>query len=702
MRIPSLALTLLLFTSIGNSAEFAAPTVPDISQLPHPRIAATASELARLKAAYQGNDSEARQVVAGIVKEADEALKRPLEFPARGGQHNQWYQCDNCQIALTTVDATHHKCPKCSTIYSGEPYDDVIFSHIHSRNLHGMDSAAWAYAVTGDAKYARHAAGVLLGYAERYRQYPYHSASRSKTSRSGGHLFEQTLNEASVLAGSIAPAYDLIVQSPVLSDDERLAICDGLLKPMLENIGKNRAGKSNWQTWHNAAMLSAGAVLGEPQWIQRAIADPGNGFIDQMTLSVSDDGMWYENSWGYHFYTLSAMIHMAECSRRLGIDLWNHPRLKTMFTLPVEYVMPDGRLPRFGDDTGASMGSISHALEFAYHAYREPAMLPYLVKSPTWDSVLLGRVIGKTPDIPPVPSRVFHAAGHAIARTGGQKGLTSAMTFGPYGGFHGHFDKLSFVFFAYGEELGVDPGRARSQAYRLPIHSKWYKATISHNTVLVDGKSQAPAAGQLLQFDSNSERTLAVARCSEAYKGVVHTRLLLQTRDYLLVFDDLDADSQRRFDWFYHNRGKLLESSATEKSTSTEDPDFAGMEYVENVRTGTTDPAGRVVFSSEGINNTLTFDAAPGTEFLTGDGVGGSVMDRVPLVRVTRRGKTARFAVVLEPTSGDVSPTVQSVSWIENGGRLQIEVVRDKSHDTIHVDADWQVTTTVAPQERKP
>ncbi len=692
MRTAALTLVLLLTASLGNSAEYVPPTVPDISQRPYPRIAATGAELDRLRAAYEGTDKDARHVVAEIVKEADAALKRPVEFPPRGGQHNQWYQCDDCQIALKTVDATHHKCPKCSKVYSGEPYDDVIFSRIHSRNLHGARSAAWAYAVTGEDKYAAFAAQVLLGYAERYRKYPYHSASRSKRSRSGGHLYEQTLTEASAMAGSIAPAYDLIAGSDALTDDERKAICDGLLTPMLENIGKNRSGKSNWQTWHNAAMLSAGAVLGDRSWVERAIADPGNGFIDQMTVSVSDDGMWYENSWGYHFYTLSAMIHLAEYSRRLDIDLWNHPRLKNMFTLPVEYVMPDGRLPRFGDDTGASKGSIARALEFAYHAYRDPAMLPYLSKSATWDSLLLGRTIGEAVEIPPLPSRVFSSAGHVVTRTGGPKGLVSVMTFAPYGGFHGHLDKLSFVFFGYGTELGVDPGRARSQAYRLPIHRNWYKATISHNTVLVDGKSQAPAAAELLQFDSTPVRTVAIAQCSDGYPGVLHTRLLMQTADYLLVFDDLQADGPQRFDWFYHNRGKLAECSMPGEPVEPDDSKFPGMEYVDNARIGTTDAAARVTFSTGNVTNTLTFDAAPATELLTGDGVGASVVDRIPLVRVTRRGPSARFAVVLEPTSADVSPTVRSVSWKETAGGLQIEVTRDAGSDRIAVDRDWKVT----------
>ena len=226
----------------------------------------------------------------------------------------------------------------------------------------------------------------------------------------------------------------------------------------------------------------------------------------------------------------------------------------------------------------------------------------------------------------------------------------------------------------------------------MPIHRNWYKATISHNTVLVDGKSQAPAAARLLQFDSTPVRTVAIAQCSDGYPGVLHTRLLMQTADYLLVFDDLQADGPHRFDWFYHNRGTLAECSVPGEPVETTGSEFPGMEYVENTRTGTTDAAARVAFSTGDVTNTLTFDAAPATELLTGDGVGASVVDRIPLVRVTRRGPSARFAAVLEPTSTDTSPTVRSVSWKETAGGLRIEVIRDGASETIAVDRDWNVT----------
>lgn len=669
------------------------PEIPEIIQHPFPRIAANSQELERLRVAYH-EDGASRAVIVKRIREADVALARPLEFPPRGGQHNQWYQCDDCQLALRTIDDTHHRCPRCGKVYSGEPYDDVIYSRKHSRNLQGALAAAWAYAITNENKYAQHTAAVLAGYAARYRDYPYHSASRvsgSWQAKSGGHLFEQTLTEASAMTSYIAPSYDLIRAGDVLTDEQDQLIRRGLLIPMLENIAKYRAGKSNWQTWHNAAMISAGAVLGDGEWVKRSICDPGNGFADQMVMSVSDDGMWYENSWGYHFYTLRAMIHIIEAARRLGIGLWGHPRLQRMFTVPIDYAMPNGRLPRFGDDVNTSMGSAAASLEFAYHAYRQKRMLSYLPQRPTWDSVMLGRSVSETQDRPPLKSCLFPAAGHAILRTGGPHGLASAITFGPYGGFHGHFDKLSFVLYAHGKELGVDPGRAASQAYRLPIHRNWYKATLSHNAVTVDGKSQSPATGQLLWFDARPQRAALAVRCTEAFDGVAHTRLLLQTQDYLLVLDDLQSQVPHRYAWFYHNRGKFGGTTVATSTVEAPEAEASNLEYIGNARQGTTNKAIRASFLTGEVMTGLTMDAQVNTELLIGDGVGASINDRVPLVRVTRQGATARFAAVLEPREADQPASVHGVSCRQQEGGLAIQVQRDTGSDRYVLDRNWRL-----------
>ncbi|NLH42786.1 MAG: hypothetical protein GX448_13190 [Planctomycetes bacterium] len=665
----------------------------------HPYLACTAEELARVRQAYRGQGEE-HDVVAAFEKEAERFLDEPVSFPPRGGQHNQWYQCDKCEIALKTIDATHHQCPKCGRTYSGPPYDDVIFSREHSRNLRQMRTAAWAYAVSGDKRFADYAAKVLLGYAERYEQYPYHSNSspQNPPSRSGGHIYEQTLNEAVCLSTEIGPAYDLIHDSDALTAADHQKIREHLILPMLRNIDKNRTGKNNWQTWHNAGMIWGGALVQDPVWVHRAITDPQNGFFYQMQVSVSKEGMWYENSWGYHFYTLQALVNIAETARRLDISLWSDERLKAMFTLPIHYTMADGMLPRFGDDTGSSVKGVGRSFEPAYHAYEDSQILSLLSPRPNFESILLGRPTDVTAEPPALASRLVEDAGHAILRTNGPAGLTAAMTFGPYGGFHGHFDKLSFVFYGFHEELGVDPGRARSQAYRLPIHTNWYKATISHNAVLVDGKSQQPAAGKLVHFAQEDDYATAAARCDEAYPGVQHTRRLVLTDSYLLVLDQLHSDAEHQFDWVYHNRGQkaLCQTAASDANLAGK---LSGGPYIQNAKQGMTADTVRIRFDDAKVSLHLTMAAGPDTTVTVGDGVGGSVTDRVPMAIVGRKGRDTQFAAVLEPVAGGGKPSVTGMQIERIGKTMKVLVQRGDGVDTIaiHGDQDISVITGASP-----
>jgi len=658
--------------------------------LRHPVVACTRAEIERLRSAWNSKGPE-RDVVARVVSRADSALKREPEFPPRGGQHNQWYQCEKCQMGLRKVDDTHHKCPKCGKVYSGAPYDDVIFSRKHRRNLDDCRNCAWAYAITGDKRYAERTKAVLLGYAQRYKKYPYHDSrcrTGSKASASGGRLFEQTLNEASAMPRNVAAPYDLIHGSGVLTGADHKNIRTGLIVPMLKNMDNHKAHKSNWQSWHNAGMLWGGAVIGDVSWVRKAIRQPLHGFTIQMNISITDDGMWYENSWGYHFYTLSALVETAEGARRLGIDLWSHPKFKKMFTLPVHYTMANGRLPRFGDDVNSAATGKSRLFEPAYASYAadgDPGLLALLSAAPSWDSVLRGRDVAVKAELPELESRVFKSAGHAILRAKGGAGLTAAFTFGPYGGFHGHFDKLSFVLFGLGQELGVDPGRARSQAYRLPIHRNWYKATPAHNCVVVDGGSQEGVEGKLVNFSAADEFAFVRASCDKAYKGVKHVRTLALTPSYLVVMDELvvDGAEPRRFDWVYHNKGDSVSCDAAAKAGKLPEP-FQGAEYIRNVRRGRTDgETVRVEFADKDVTTHLVMEGEPATEVAVGDGPLGSVMDRVPVVVVTRRGKAVWFCAVIEPVKSGAKPTVKSVQAAATNRTRQVSVERAGGTDVL-------------------
>lgn len=690
-------------TAAEPSPTWKIPVVKLPDPLTHPCIAATPEEVERLQAALKKGSGDVYWTVMDPIKRAQKDAATPPVFPPRGGQHNQWYQCEPCQMALATVDETHHQCPKCKKVYSGSPYDDVLFAKKHSGNMETMLRCAWAWTLIGDTACADFAAQVLLGYAERYEKYPYHD-NQQKTGKTGGHIGEQTLGEASLMALYIAPGYDLMYNR--LSAEDRKKIETGLILPMLKNMDKHQAGKSNWQTWHNAAMLAGGAVMGDETWVKKAILQRGHGFDTQMGISVTGDGMWYENSWGYHFYTLSAMVRIVEIARRLGIDLWSHPKLKKMFTLPAQYVMADGTLPRFADDVTSNARGNDAQLEPAYAVYRDPALQAVLSNKPNYFATFYGREIPATatPDIGPpanpVVSAVFRDAGHAILRTAGPSGLTAALTFGPYGGFHGHFDKLSFVLFGFGEELGVDPGRAKSQAYRLPIHTHWYKNTIAHNAVVIDGQPQQGVAGKLELFAANESFVAVRAACDTAYDKIAQTRLLVMTPEYLLVYDTntpADEKTPHRYSWLYHGKGKTAECAAASKAL----PDgallekTAGAEYIQRLKTGAPEKPDQAVTArivGDNLTTHLIFDAQPDTTVYTGDGPFTTVDDRVPLVILERpRGA---FAAVLEPVKNGGQPTVKKVQVTLLGGNTapatvaQIRIERETSVDLVSLSLD--------------
>ena len=637
--------------------------------LPWPAVACTAEELGRLKAAYQKSGREHR-LLAERIRRAREALESEPSFPPEGGQHNQWYQCDPCQRALETVDDTHHRCPGCGKVYSGYPYDHVIYSRRHEALTRQMVDCAWAFAVTGEASFAQRTRDILMGYADRYLAYPYHSANmgkrNDKASRSGGHVYEQTLNESSWMA-DVCSAYDLVRRSEAMSDDDRRAIRERFLVPVYENIRKHPAGKNNWQTYHNSAFMYIGGVLGDEAIVRQALEDPENGFYYQMGESVLPGGMWYENSWGYHFYTLEAVRRIVETGRLLGIDLYAFPQVKAMYTVATDYLMPDGTLPRFGDAT--TTGIPRDRYESAYRQWRGPALMALLPDGPTWESILLGRSerLEATVDTAGANSVLKAGAGHAILRTTGSNGPSAAvMTFGPFGGFHGHFDKLSFVYYGLGQELGYDPGRARSQAYRLPIHRNWYRATVSHNTVVVDGVSQAGVAANGGLFLADEQVSAASAWTDDAYEGVIHRRLMVLRPGFLVVADLLDSDDGRthRFDWLYHNRGTGVASPSAETPGLL--PDGQGFEYLEDVCQGMMNGLIRATVSLSEGNVDVTVNPQAGSSVLVGTGVGESVTDRIPLICVSREGMAAQFAAAVEPRKGFDLGEVEEVTIEEH------------------------------------
>jgi hypothetical protein len=442
-------------------------------------------EAARQKAA---NYPWARAALDRVMRDAENALKKPVSLPDRGGQWYHWYSCKKDGAGLTTVSPTQHRCPVCGAVYTGEPYDSVALASVHNGYSKSIRDLGLAYRFAGRDEFAKRAGEILLAYADRYRSYPLHNIN-GEAKVGGGRVHAQTLDESTWLI-PVAWGYGLVRDA--LSEAERRHIEDDLLLAAADVIRSHKMGIHNIQCWKNSAVGVVGFVTGKQELIREAIDDPDRGFRAQIAKGVTDDGLWYEGSLGYHQYTMSATWPLAEAARHAGIDLFSD-RYRTLWDAPLALALPDGNAPGFNDNGGGNALNLAPLYEIAYARWQKPVYGHVAARSRRDSLEALFYGAEPIPSGPMIPeeSVLLKAAGFAMLRA---KGTSVAMRFGSHGGGHGHPDKLNIVTFGAGQLLGLDPGSIR---YGVPLFREWYRTTIAHNTVTVDQRSQAASDGAL-------------------------------------------------------------------------------------------------------------------------------------------------------------------------------------------------------------
>src|SRR5208283_5949658 len=93
------------------------------------------------------------------------------------------------------------------------------------------------------------------------------------------------------------------------------------------------------------------------------------------------------------------------------------------------------------------------------------------------------------------------------------------------------------------------------------------------------------------------------------------------------------------------------------------------------------------------VTTNLLIAPGTGTEIRTGDGVGESLLDRVGLVMVTRHGKQAQFAAVLEPVKAR-APYNASIRSEPAQDGVRLTVRRGDAVDTVTLATSSEVTVS--------
>ncbi len=167
--------------------------------------------------------------------------------------------------------------------------------------------------------------------------------------------------------------------------------------------------------------------------------------------------------------------------------------------------------------------------------------------------------------------------------------------------------------------------------------------------------------------------------------------MLCLTPTYLVVFDDLHSESSHRYDWVYHQRAAAVACPAAVKPLDQLAAEYPGQEYLQDLQQGPSDQPIRVQFS-DSTTATLLLAAAGGSQsseptiVTTGNGVGGSVVERIPLSILTRQGRSVQFAAVLVPVQEGAAFPVDGIELQSRKGTYQIRISRGQETDLITLD----------------
>ena len=608
----------------------------------HPSLFVERSDVSRILERAKKHDW-AQATLDSVRQHAEKLYSEKIEYPPSTGRHAVTYICSDCQEPLKTLSPTQHQCPKCSKIYSGLPYDAHLYNGRHDALAHSASNLGLAALLFGKPEYARKALDILVGYADRYASYPLLDV-RGDQSPSAAHISDQTLNE-SIWLIDIAWAYDLVLGMHVGSEAEHRKVEDKLLRASVETIKRYRAGKSNWQSWHNAGMMAAAVALRDEKLFNEVLNDAECGFYFQMKNSVGADGMWHEGSWSYHSYSVSALLKTAEAARRSGVDLYACPELKKLLEAPLQAVMPNGATPALNDGMEGHPGGWHY--EVAAARWDDPLFQDVVsrMKRSGLDALIIGVEKPKAHKNV-LSSTILPASGLAILRQGldGSGGTDQfvSLDFGPHGGGHGHLDKLALNYFTRNQTFAPDVGRG--WPYNLPIHQQYYKSTLSHNTVIVDGTPQAQCEGSLESSDFTGDYHVVTARADDCYEGVKMRRTVAMSDKWLLDVFEVESDAEHTYDWVWHGRGDFSSQlSAVPCDLQAAHPSYS---YLSNIRKGDGSGDWKATWTLPAGKVRALFKGSPARQALLCDAPDNPRTNTLHTVLLRDKEKKARFVAL--------------------------------------------------------
>lgn len=526
----------------------------------------------------------AKEAASRLAAEAEALRAAGVQVPLEPGGWWHQYVCPehHTELLFDELDPEprQFRCPYGCTL-EGEPYRGAWLVYRHQELARFVLKSAALYAAGGDPAHAEAAKTVLLRAAEQYPRYPVHPDAQPWMLK--GRAFHQALTEA-IWSTTLIRGLLLLQQEGILFGEEERQHIDRFLEMLGASMEQYRHilihdrgnPENNYTAWLNACLACVYAAQEAPAKLERLIGDEG-GFIHHLSIGVKPDGFEFEGSTYYHIFVLRAYFIFAEMAERLGTELFgasgrSGQTLERMLDAASGLSGPNGELPALHDGPYRRIPfarETAEVFEIGYARYGKESYLPVLADTYEYlygaacrtglEALLYGQGEWEAP-APEVWARhgsrrglLLPESGFAVLRHP-ENPLTVLADYGEHGGSHGHFDKLHIsLYHRHGpaaSDLGMVP-------YGSVLRKEWYAETASHNTVSINGRSQAPHTGLCLKHEEGPQGASLWLRSEGAYDGAVLDRHLFLAEGFLLDWFRVILREEAEADWWFHPEGGL-------------------------------------------------------------------------------------------------------------------------------------------------
>jgi heparinase II/III-like protein len=626
-----------------NQLDYLLAPVIEPWELPNrPALALTPVDIRALIKRHQ-LEPRASKVLNRLLDEANEQLLSPAYIPEDGGTWAQDYRCPVHGVFLEMVTLHEHQCPVDGVIWTGQVFDQALATFLHQDASHQAWIQSLAFTLTGNPAYGVRLKEILLGYVAKYPGYIQHDWSGAPSS-TGGKAFGQTLDEAIWLIELIR-ASDLVRGTGLLNEAETKSVHEQVIRLGMDVLRGNDLGVMNIQNWHNSAIFLAAMTLGETVYANEVLRGP-TGLLEQISLGIDSDGLWYEGSFGYHYFTFRAILPMLQAMHRAGawIDIQG---LESMLLMPLQVSFPDGSLAMLNDGSHQTFAdNLRNDYEQALVFFPRSELCGPLVeygRGTTYESIIYGLVDLPFQDWQDYSAVNFDHSGVAALRSGTPANRsTMVLDYGPHGGFHGHYDKLGLSLWHRQKPILIESGAI---GYGTVASEDYYRSTLAHNTVVIDGVDQQESTGRLEDFIRQGQNSWLLVSADQAYTGVSMRRQVLMS-EWGHAVDGMYVESPDTvtIDYVLHSADKIQHSLVLSNSSFS----FGGAyDFLTDVQTGQFGSDLSFVFQGPNGDAVINVTGEPDTQVFLAKAPGYPQTSTHDVLILRRQVKRTIFAITV-------------------------------------------------------